>query len=250
MSTYRTLIRRELGSYFVSWTGYVVLAAVLFLLGLCFVNLIQAVNAEATDQPVIELFYNTYYFWLILMVAAPVVTMRTFALEKFTGTFETLMTAPVSDLVVVLAKFSAALVFYMLLWLPLVGMVAVVRYLGHDPTVLDWGTLGGAFLGIFLLGALFMALGCFASSLTRSLIIAAMISFALGLSLFLLSFLAFSYSGQPGWASKVFVHVSLIEHMRDFSRGIVDTRQVVFYVSLTWVFLFLTLKVVQSRRWR
>jgi len=250
MQRYLTLVRRELGGHFVSWTGYVVIAAVLFLLGLCFVNLLQALNAEATDQPIMELFYGTYYFWLMLLLAAPIITMRTFAMEKFTGTFETLMTAPVSDFEVVMAKFTGALILYMLIWLPLLGLVFVVRHLGNDPSLLDWGTLGSTFLGIFLLGMLFMSIGCFASSLTRSLMIAAMVTFVLGISIFLLSFLAFSYSGQPGWQSKFFLHVSLIEHMRDFARGVVDTRALVFYVSLTGVFLFLTHKVVESRRWK
>jgi ABC-2 type transport system permease protein len=250
MQAYRTLVRRELGGHFISWTGYVVIAAVLFLLGLCFVNLLQALNTEPTDQPVMELFYSTYYFWLILLLAAPIITMRTFAFEKFTGTFETLMTTPVSDLEVVLAKFSAALIFYLLIWLPLLGLVFIVRHFGNDPAALDWGTLGSTFLGIFMLGLLFMALGCFASALTRSLIIAAMLAFALGISLFLLSFLAFSFAGQPGWQSTLFLHVSLIEQMKDFARGVVDTRALVFYLSLTVLFLYLTLKVVESRRWK
>lgn len=248
--TFRTLVRRELGSHFISWTGYVVLAGVLFLLGFCFVNLIMALNMQANDQPFMEQFYDTFYFWLILLLAAPIITMRTFALEKFTGTLETLMTAPVSDLEVVLAKFTGSLIFYVLMWLPLLGMLIILRRFGNDPTALDWGTVGSSFLGIFLLGNLFMAIGCFASALTRSLIIAAMISFALGISLFLLSFLAFSYSSEPGWVAKLFLQVSLIEHMRDFARGMVDTRAVVFYASLTFVFLFLTLKVVESRRWK
>jgi ABC-2 type transport system permease protein len=247
---YRTLVRRELGSYFVSWTGYVVIAAVLFLLGLCFVNLLQALNAEPTEQPLLETFFNTYYFWLILLLASPIVTMRVFALEKYSGTFETLMTTPVSDLEVVMAKFSGAVLFYLLMWLPLVALVWIVRHFGNDPAALAWGTLASTFLGIFLLGLLFMALGCFASSLTRSLIIAAMFAFALGISIFLLSFLALSFSGQPGWPARLFLHVSLIEHMKDFARGVVDTRAVLFYLSLTALFLFLTLKVVESRRWK
>jgi ABC-2 type transport system permease protein len=250
MQTYLTLVRRELGGHFVSWTGYVVISAVLFLLGLCFVNLLQALNTEAMDQPIMELFYGTYYFWLVLLLAAPIITMRTFAMEKFTGTFETLMTAPVSDLQVVMAKFTGALILYLLIWLPLLGLVFIVRHFGHDPTAMDWGALGSTFLGILLLGMLFMSIGCFASSLTRSLMIAAMVTFVLGISIFLLSFLSFSYAGQPGWQSKFFLHVSLIEHMRDFARGVVDTRALVFYTSLTGVFLFLTHKVVESRRWK
>lgn len=250
MRTYLLLVRRELGGYFISWTGYVVMAGVLFLLGLCFVNLLQALNAEVTDKPLMEVFYDSYYFWLILLLAAPVVTMRTFALEKFTGTFETLMTAPVSDLEVVMAKFTGALFFYLLLWVPLVGLILVTRYFGNDPTVVDAGTLASTFLGIFLLGMLYMSLGCLASALTRSLIIAAMLAFALGISIFLLSFLAFSYAGTAGWQADLFMQVSVIEHMRDFARGVVDTRALVFYVTLTALFLFLTLKVVESRRWK
>jgi ABC-2 type transport system permease protein len=247
---WRTLVRRELGINFVSWTGYVVISAVVFLLGLCFVSLIQALNAEPQEQPLMELFFNTYYFWWILLLAAPIITMRVFALEKYSGTFETLMTAPVSDLEVVTAKFTAVMVFYLLIWLPLLALVFIVRHFGNDATVADWGTLGSTFLGIFLLGLLFMSLGCFASSLTRSLIIAAIIALALGFSTLLLSFFALSYSGQPSWEAQLFLHVSLIEHMRDFARGVIDTRALVFYLSLTGLFLFLTLKVVESRRWK
>jgi ABC-2 type transport system permease protein len=250
MRPFLTLVRRELGAHFVSWTGYVVIAAVLFLLGLCFVNLFEALNAQPTEHPIMELFFGTYYFWLILLLAAPVITMRSFAMEKFTGTFETLMTTPVSDLQVVLAKFGAALVFYMMIWVPLAAMVLLVRKYGNDPGALDWGVLGATYLGIFLLGTLYMSLGCLASSGTRSMVIAAIIALALGGALFLLSFLSFSLAGQSGWWPRIFQHLSLIEHMNDFSRGIVDTRALVLYPSLTLLFLFLTLKVVESRRWR
>src|SRR5437773_1717194 len=178
MRAYWTLARRELGSYFFSWTGYVVIAAVLFLLGSSFNNLLGALNAEATDRPVTEVFYGTMYFWIILLVAAPVITMRSFAQEKSSGTFETLMTTPVSDLQVVLAKFSGALIFYALMWLPLVACLLVIRHFSHEPSVLEGPTLLSTFAGILLLGAMYMALGCLASALTRSQIIAAIISFA------------------------------------------------------------------------
>jgi ABC-2 type transport system permease protein len=250
MRVWRTLVRRELGGYFVSWTGYVVIAVVALLLGLCFVNMLQALNAEKTEQPLMELFYGTYYFWLILILTSPVITMRSFAMEKSTGTFETLMTAPVSDLQVVLAKFTGALIFYLLMWSPLVACLFIVRHFSNDPTVVATGTLASTALGITLLGALYMSVGCFASSLTRNQIIAAMFSFALGISLFMLSFLSLAMTGKTGWAAKVFAHVSLIEHMRDFAHGVVDVRPLVFYLSLTALFIFLTLKAVESRRWK
>lgn len=250
MQAWWTMVRRELGGIFGSWTGYVVISVVLFLLGLCFVNLLQALNAEPTEQPVMELFYSTYYFWLILLLAAPIITMRSFALEKYSGTFETLMTTPVSDFQVVMAKFTGAMIFYMMMWAPLLGCIFIVRHYSNAPDVLDLATLGSTFLGIFLLGALYMSLGCFASSLTRNQIIAAMGAFALGISLFLLSFLSISFSGRTGWLAQLFTHLSLLEHMRDFARGVVDTRALTFYSSLTVLFLFLTHKVVESRRWK
>ena len=250
MRVWWTLVRREIGSYFLSWTGYIVIAVVVFLFGLCFSLLLQALNTEKTEQPLMELFYNTYYFWLILLLACPIITMRTFAHEKLSGTFETLMTTPVSDLQVVLAKFAGSMIFYLLTWSPLLACVFVVRHFSNDAGVLDVGTLASTFLGIALLGALYMSLGCFASSLTRSQIIAAVFTFAVGISLFLLGFLSYALAGQTGWVAKLFAHLSLIEHMRDFSRGVIDMRPLVFYLSLTALFLFLTLKSVESRRWK
>jgi ABC-2 type transport system permease protein len=250
MRTYWTLVRRELGSYFISWTGYVVIGVVVFLFGLCFSIMLQNLNTEKTEQPLMELFYNSYFFWLIVLLASPVITMRSFAQEKFSGTFETLMTTPVSDLQVVLAKFTGSIIFFLLTWSPLLACVLIVRHFSNDPDVLDGGTLLSTFLGIGLLGGLFISMGCFASSLTRSQIIAAMFSFALGISLFLLSFLSYALSGQSGWVEKLCAQLSLIEHMRDFARGVVDIRALVFYLSLTILFLFLTLRTVESRRWK
>jgi ABC-2 type transport system permease protein len=250
MRVWWTLVRRELAGYFVSWTGYVVIAVVVFLFGLSFAVLLQGLNAGETDKPVTEMFYDTLFLWLILLLASPLITMRTFAHEKFSGTFETLMTTPVSDLQVVLAKFAGALIFYLLMWSPLLACIFIVRHFSNDPTAVDPGTLGSTFLGIGLLGALYMAMGCFASSLTRSQIIAAMIALALGVSLYFLSFLSFAMAGQAGWMVKIFNHVSLMEHMRDFARGVVDIRPLVFYLTLTTLFLFLTLKSVESRRWK
>lgn len=250
MQAYWTLVRRELGTHFISWTGYVVISVVLLLLGISFVSLLVALNQEATDRPVTELFYGSYYFWLILLLVTPAITMRSFAQEKSSGTFETLMTAPVNDLQVVLAKFTAAMLFYVILWLPLLGCLLVVRHFGNDPTAFDVGAVLSTFLGIFLLGGMYMALGCFASAITRSQVIAAMITFAVGVSLFLLSFLAMTFSTQPGLKAQLFNQVALIEQMQDFARGTVDTRPIVFYLSFTALFLFFTLKVVESRRWK
>ena len=154
MQAYLTLTRRELGGYFLSVTGYIVLAAALFLMGQSFVVLLLKLWLESTPMTVTEVFFVTPFFWLIFLLAVPVITMRLFALEKFSGTFETLMTAPVSDLQVVLAKFTAAMVFFFVMWLPLLGCILIVRYFTSDPSAFDSGALASTFIGIMLLGGI------------------------------------------------------------------------------------------------
>jgi ABC-2 type transport system permease protein len=249
MRAYLTLTRRELGGFFLSLTGYVIIAAAALLLGLSFVVLLIKLGSDTTPVPITELFYMTQFFWLILLLAVPIITMRLFALEKFSGTFETLMTTPVSDIQVVAAKFTAALIFYMITWLPLLACILFLRQFTKDSAGFDPGAIGSTFLGILLMGCLFISLGCFASALTRSQVTAAMISLVLSVGLFMMSFLAERVPGNS-WGSQALSLFGLPEQMHDFVRGVVDTRPVVFSLSLTFFFLFLTLRVIESRRWK
>jgi ABC-2 type transport system permease protein len=201
-------------------------------------------------MPITDVFYSTFFFWLILFPVAPVITMRTFALEKAAGTYETLMTVPVGDLEVVLAKFTGSMVFYLLTWMPLLGCIDVVHRFSSNPSALDPGPIASTFLGILLLGMLFMSLGCLASALTRSQIVAAMTSFALCVGLFILSFLSRIIPPDTGWRTAWLEQFSMTEHMQGFVRGVVDTRYVAYYLSLTVFVLFVTVKVVEIRRWK
>ena len=250
MRAYFTLTRREMAGFFYSWIGYIVIAGAVFLMGLCFVILLARLNLQPTPAPVTELFLRSDFLWLILLFCAPVITMRLFALEKSSGTFETLMTTPVSDLAVVLAKFSAALLLFCITWLPLLGFILILSYAAHDPSFLDAGTLASTFTGLFLMGTLYMSLGCFASSLTGNQIVAAVIAFAIGLGLFILSYAADRLAVEKSWATDTLNYICLRNHMEDFAQGVVDTRCLVFYLTSSAFFLFLTHRVVQSRRWR
>jgi ABC-2 type transport system permease protein len=250
MRIYWTLLRRELGTFFLSLSGYMIIAAVTLLTSLSFVVLVQNLGTDPTPMPITEMFYRTYFFWLIVLLIAPVITMRLFALEKASGTFETLMTTPVGDAAVVAAKFSAALIFYMVAWLPMLACLFILRHFTHQNVGMDAGTIGGMFIGTFLTGGLFLSLGCFASALTRSQVAAAMISFVLGVSLFAMGFLAAALPAATHWQSQVIAYFGLFEQMHDFARGVLDTRTLVFYISATFLFLFLTLRVVESRRWK
>lgn len=250
MRTFATLMRRELAGYFFSVRGYVIIAGVQFLLGASLLVGLDFYNEKATDLPVTEMLPNSEFFWLVLLLMAPMITMRTFAHEKATGTYETLLTTPVGDWSVVLAKFLGALVFFLITWAPALAWPLVLNRHVAEVAPVGQGALAGCVLGIALLGAFFMAMGCFASAITRSQIIAAMTSFAIGAGVLLLGLLPQYRPLSPGWQTDLLQHVSLLEHMGDFASGIVDTRHVVFYVSLTLVFLFLTERVVASRRWR
>jgi ABC-2 type transport system permease protein len=249
MQAYLTLTRRELGSFFYSWIGYVVIAGAVFLTGLSFVILLRQLQGEATSLPITEIFLSLCY-WLIVLFSAPIITMRLFALEKYSGTFETLMTAPVGDMAVVLAKFTAAIIFYMVMWIPLLACIFILRYFSRGSNMLDPGTLGSTYLGIFLVGVLYMSIGCFASALTRSQIVAAMISFAIGLAFFLVSYLGDPLALEKNWQSDALNSICVLEQMKEFARGIVDTRYIVFYLTSSVFFLFLACRVIESRRWK
>jgi ABC-2 type transport system permease protein len=160
------------------------------------------------------------------------------------------MTTSVSDYQVVLAKFTAGLAFYVVMWLPLASCLLVVQHYANDASFLDGGCVASTFLGILLLGSVFVSLGCCASALTRSQVIAAIITLFVGGIFVLLGFLAGQLQPQSDWQSQLLASLALFNQMYDFARGVVDTRAVVLYVTLTFFFLFLTLRIVESRRWK
>jgi ABC-2 type transport system permease protein len=199
-----------------------------------------------------ERMFGDVSFWLVFLFIPPLLTMRLFAEERSTGTLEVLMTAPLTDWQVVLCKFAAAFAFYLLLWLP------TLLYL---PVLLDWNwstwTPGidpfpvlSSYIGLALAGAMFLALGLFVSNLVRSQMVAALIALALGLVFIVVGIWRPDIdTGGPLYQVLYFFTVPL-HFDRSFSRGIVDTRNVVLYVSLTLFFLFLTVRSLESRRWR
>lgn len=250
MRVFLTLMRRELAGYFFSMTGYVIIAAATLLTGICICDLIGKVLLEPMPMPLNELFFGTWYPWMVLIPVAPLITMRSFALEKFSGTYETLMTAPVRDGQVVLAKFSAALFFYFIMWLPLLGCLATVQHFSINAPPLDFGVLGATYLGLLLVGGLFLAFGCFASSLTQSQAVAAILALGFNLGLFILANYVGELRGRFGEMGKLLDCLTITDQMQDFARGIVDTRAVVSFITLSLFCLFLTFRVVESRRWK
>ena len=250
MSVFCALVRRELSAFFQGPTGFIIIAAVMFLIGLGFLVVLSGLNGEATPMPVTQVFYGTYFFWVILLLIAPVITMRSFAMERASGTYESLMTAPVGDWQVVLSKFAGALIFYMILWVPLLICSVVVRFYVGESAVLGLGTMFTSALGILMVGCLYMSIGCFTSALTRNQAVAAVSGFALGAALFFTGFFSYFAGDRTDWLSQLARHISLANHMESFTRGVIDLGAIVFFLSLTGLFLYLTHKVVESRRWK
>ncbi|QQR76037.1 MAG: ABC transporter permease [Holophagales bacterium] len=237
---------RELRAYFFSPLAYVVLTFFLLVNGYVFWFILSYLNDPRSRAGApLELFFGqTIFFWLVLLFVTPILTMRLIGEERKTGTIEMLMTAPVTETQVVLGKYFAALGYYLFLWLPTLGYVAVVAHYGS----VDPGPVAAGYLGVAGIGALFLAAGLFASSLAKNQIVAAIVAFAMLVFFFTFGLLENLVAGET--ARKVFGYLNLWQHMDELSRGIVDTRRLVYYLSVTAFFLFLTSRALEAKKWR
>jgi len=232
------ITRRELNAYFLSPLAYVVLTGFALVHAMLLVPLLQA--PIDLDQGVQDVFFVTLS---LLIYAMPILTMRLLSEETKSGTIETLMTTPVSDVEVVLGKFTGALVFAVVMFVPVAVELAFLRSFGP----MDAGPILAGCLGLFLLTALFIAIGLFCSALTRVQIGAAIINFAVLLGMLLL----WRWSGDSSTAfARIAQYISPPWHYVSFVKGIVDTRDLAYFAITTTVFLFLTVKALELRKWR
>ena len=250
MRAYLTLTRRELASFFLSITGYVIIAGMALAVGGVFCLLLKAQGTQTVAIPITQVFFNNLVLWIVIALTPCIITMRLFALEKATGTFETLTTTPVSDLQIVAAKFTAAVVFFVVMWLPSLGYLFIIQNYANQPGAMDTGTVCSMYLGVFLVGCFILSVGCFASAMTKSQVLAAMVTLVAGIALLMLHFLAVLMPQNGHWQTEALSFFNITQQMLDFTRGILDTRVIVFYASVTFFFLFLTLRVIESRRWK
>lgn len=244
MKAFWATFTRELRAYFFSPLAYVVLFLLLLFNGILFGFIMAQLNdPRFTESRPLDQFFGTS--WLLLLLMGAVLTMRLISDELKSGSIEVLMTAPVTEGQVVAGKYLAALAFLAFLWLPTLIYAAVLEYYGE----VDWGPVAGGYLGILLMGGLFLAIGTFASALTRSQLIAAIVSIVLLLLLFIVpGILGGLVNGET--AKEVLGHLTIWDDMEEFARGIVDTRRLVFYLTTTLFFLFLTSRALEDRKWR
>ncbi len=240
------IFKRELAAAFYTPMAYVILVVFLLWNGGTFVLLLQqfAANPEITGSrgPLQLLFGGSILYFLPILLFCPALTMRSFAEERRAGTLEALMTAPVRDGEVVLAKYLAALLVYCVLWAPTALYALVIRKFG----TVDWGALGAGYLGTLLLGAALLALGVLASALARSQVTAFIMAFALTSGLFLAGLGKYVFESESQQA--LFSHLNQWEHMEEFAVGVVDTRRLVYYLSVAALALFLSVRVLESRK--
>ncbi len=250
MRKFFTLLNREVRSYFYSPIAYIVLVFFLLLCGVDFYFQLSFMNGRPVPYSVQEAFFNSVFFWFAFVLIFPLITMRLFAEEFKLGTIEPLMTAPVRDWQVVLAKFFGALVFYIVLWIPTLLYFALFQRVTHQPAANSMGAYLGSYLMLFLLGIFYLSVGCLASVLTRNQIVAAIISFCAITLHFFSGLVSFIVQDISSATRQLLGYFSAIEQMGTLSRGEIDTRPIVLYVSMTVLMLALTHQAFQSRKWR
>ena len=249
------IAKKELGLYFGSPVGYVVFAIFLFIWGYFFTGVLrwfsdQALQAAQNPYYAQQMninqvvfsstFSNITIFFLLLL---PALTMRLFAEEKKLGTEELLFTSPLSAAEILLGKYLASLIMLAIM-LALSAVSVVFTFLYGNP---ELAPLLVGYLGLFLIGAAFMAIGLFFSSLTENQVVAVILSMGTSLLIYILSWAAYRASGLT---ASVLNYLSFLQHFDDMVRGVLDTKSLVYFLSFIFFWLFLTHSWIQSRRWR
>lgn len=249
------ITKKELKTYFTSPIAYVVITVFLVLVGFFFYSLIWWFNSQS-----IQMAQNPYYLQqmninqmvyaplfhnmsIILLLMLPLLTMRLFSEEKKIGTDELLYTSPISINQIILGKYIASLIVLAAMLL-LTGILSIFTFSYGNP---ELAPILNGYFGLFLMGAAFIAVGIFFSSLTENQIVSAILTFGALLLFWILNWASYSAGGM--WKD-VLNYLSFFQHFDDMTKGILDTTDIVYYFSFAFFGLFLTHSVIQSRRWR
>ncbi len=255
MSAVWTVAKKELRTYFTSPIAYVMITVFLVLVGFFFYSLVWWFNSQsmqmaqnpygAQQMNINQMVFGPLFsnMSIILLLVIPLLTMRLFAEEKKIGTEELLMTSPVSVWQIIFGKFLAS-ISVLLAMLALTGLLSLFTFIYGNPELKP--VLNG-YLGLFLMGSAFIALGLFFSSLTENQIVAAVLTFGALLLFWVLNWAA---SSASGFWKDVLNYTSFFQHFENATQGILDTTDLIYYLSFSFFGVFLTHAVIQSRRWR
>jgi ABC-2 type transport system permease protein len=247
------IAHKELRAYFVSPIAYIVIGLFALLYGIFFVAIMRyfvlnsmqaglmagAQSMNVNQQLIRPLLQNVT---VVVLFMLPMVTMRTYAEEKRSGTIELLLTSPVTDFEIVMGKFLGAMALYCAMLAVTLIHLAVLYRFGRP----EWRPILTSYVGLILFGGSFVSLGLFISSLSKNQIVAGAVTFAVALILWIITWLNFG----SGTTDKVLAYLSIVDHFDDFSKGVIDTTHLIYYLSFIAFGLFLTLKSVDSERWR
>jgi ABC-2 type transport system permease protein len=245
---------KEFRSYFASPISYILIGLFALLFGWFFYVFLMAFvqqseqmmqfggggGANVNQMMIRGLFQNTA---VIILFVMPLITMRTYSEEKRSGTIELLLTSPVTDVEIITGKFLGALTLYGAMLVVTMIYIAILFRIGNP----EWRPIVAGYLGLLLMGGCFLSVGLFISSLTKNQIVAGFLTFATFLMFWIINWMGES-SGPT--TRDILNYLSITEHFDDFSRGIVDTKHLVYYLSFITFGLFLTAKSVDSERWR
>jgi ABC-2 type transport system permease protein len=244
---------KELRSYFASPIAYVIIGLFALLFGWFFYVYLRVFveqsqrmammgggNVNVNEQMIRGVLQNAA---VIILFVMPMITMRTYSEEKRSGTIELLLTSPLTDFEIIIGKFLGAMALFCAMLLVTMVDIAILFRLGNP----EWRPIAAGYLGLLLMGGCFISVGLLISSLTKNQIVAGFMTFAVFLMLWVINWMADS-SGPTGQAILSFL--SITDHFDDFTKGIIDTKHLAYYVSFITFGLFLTAKSVDSERWR
>jgi len=250
MNNVLAIAGKELRSYFASPIAYVVIGFFALMFGFFFYSLLlyfdrQSLQAAGQAVNVNEQFLRPVFLnaTVIFLFVLPLVTMRTYSEEKRSGTIELLLTAPLTDLQIILGKFLGAMGLYAAMLAITLVHVGLLFVFGNP----EWRPVVTTYLGLLLMGGCFISVGLLISSLTKNQIVAGMITFGVFLMLWVINWIA-SFMGPT--TQQVLNYLSITDHLDDFTKGIIDTKHLVYYVSFITFGLFLTARSVDTERWR
>lgn len=249
MRHYFTILSHEVRTLLYSPSTYI--AAVFFLgvMGFIFASILDIYSKSPQETPPAVMFFQ--FFWFPVLFMVPLLTMKTIADERRQGTLETLLTTPVSTAEVVLGKFSAAYLFYLLLWGSTYGFHYLLQLYARDARFLDSGPLVGGYLFIAVSGLLFIAIGVFASSMTRSQPVAGIFTVVLLILVILapryIAELSAVNTGALAPLKSALDALQVPAHVEDFTRGVVDTRQLFYYLTGSTLALLFSILGVEAK---
>ena len=252
MNNILAIAHKELKSYFSTPIAYIVIGFFALLFGYFYYAMVVIFNQQSVQfgaeggamdinqQLIRPLFLNAS---VILLFVLPLITMRTYSEEKRSGTIELLLTSPVSDLEIILGKFLGAMTLYAaMLGITLIHMALLFSY--GNP---EWKVVVTGYIGLLLMGGCFISVGLLISSLTKNQIVSGMVTFAVFLLLWVINWIA-SFTGPT--TQSVLNYLSITDHFDDFTRGILDTKHLIYYFSVMSFGLFLTSRSVDTERWK